>query len=124
MLILNRTRYRCSNNLHAVFWHSALDIEPEISAIGFLTSAVSVWAEIYGRRYGGGVLKMDLGTLARVPVPLASHARGVFEEIDHLLRSVLKQGLGIAERDVTRLQRALRELSAQRVPAARRGSGG
>ena len=83
------------------------------------------------------MLKLDLGTLARVPIPVVDGAERVFRQIDHLLREgresearhradqiVLVEGLGMDERDVRRLQRAQRDLVAQRVPAERRTSGG
>ena len=43
-LILNRTRYPCSNTLHAVTWKPSLPVAPEAVAVGFLTSFVAVWA--------------------------------------------------------------------------------
>jgi adenine-specific DNA-methyltransferase len=137
LLVLNRPRYFCTNTLYAVSWRAGFGVEPEVVAIGFLTSAVSVWAELHGRRYGGGVLKLDLRTLVKVPVPLAVEARGAFEDIDELLRSgreaearaladrvVLVQGLGVQKSDVRRLRRAQGDLTTQRVPPERRANGG
>lgn len=133
LLVLDRPRYRCTNALYAVSWLPKLGIDPSAVAVGFLTSAVSVWAELHGRRYGGGVLKLDLGTLAKVPVPLVAAAAAAFDDIDSLLRRgdeaaaraladlvVLQQGLGGSEKDVRLLRQAQSELAAQRVPGKRR----
>ncbi len=134
LLVLNRADCRCTNALHAVYW-SQTDVSPETAVVGFLTSAVSTWAELHGRRYGGGVLKMEPSTWNRVPVPMVQGTRGNFEELNQLMRSgleaqaraladdlVLRDGLGLQKTDIRRLQRAHAELSAQRRPA-RNGSG-
>lgn len=137
LLVLNRPGYSCTNALYSVRWKPNAPASAELVALGFLTTAVTVWAELHGRRYGGGVLKLDLGTLAKVPVPVVDGAEHVFDDVDRLLREgresearqladqvVLVAGLGMDERDVKRLQRAQRDLVAQRVPAERRPSGG
>lgn len=134
LLVLNRPGYQCTNALYAAYWMS--DTVPEAVAVGFLTSAVSVWAELHGRRYGGGVLKLDLGVLGRALVPVVPTAQRVFTEIDALFRSgrepeareladrvVLIEGCGLAASDVGRLQCARAELVAQRVPAERSNRG-
>lgn len=129
LLVLNRSGYRCSNALHLVRWRELSSASPEAVSVAFLSSLTSVWAEIHGRRYGGGVLKLEPGTLRAIPIPLVSAARGAFQEIDALLRSgreesaraaadeaVLRNGLGISARDIARLQRAQRDLARQRAP--------
>lgn len=129
LLVLNRTPYQCSNALHAVWWRPQSRVTPEAAAVGFLTSAVSVWAELHGRRYGGGVLKLEPGTLNRLPLPLVADSEQAFDEIDGLLRRgreedarsladevVLGAGLGLPEEDIRRLQRARSLLMSQRRP--------
>ena len=134
LLVLNRARYRCSNALHSLRWQPSLAVAPESVAVGFLTSAVSVWAELHGRRYGGGVLKLEPGTLNKVPVPLVPEAEGAFQEIDLLLRSgredearrmadkiVLGEGLRLPQGDIQKLQEARLLLKSQRCPARSNG---
>ena len=129
LLVLNRTSYRCSNALHAVRWHSNGGFMPEAASVSFLTSAVSVWAELHGRRYGGGVLKMEPSTLKRVPLPIVRAAGTNFEELNELMRQgreaearkladnlVLYDGLGLSKRDIQLMQQAGDELLAQRRP--------
>lgn len=116
LLVLNRSGYRCSNALHSVRWHHDLTVAPEVVAVGFLTSLVSVWAELNGRRYGGGVLKVEPGTLNKVPVPLVPDVESAFDELDGLVRAgqedrarmradeiVLADGLNLPKSDVRRL---------------------
>jgi len=132
-LVINRAYCRCTNALHAVYWDQTV-VCPEAAVIGFLTSAVGTWAELHGRRYGGGVLKMEPGTWNRVPVPMVQVAEGSFDELNQLMRCgletearaladelVLRDGLGLPRADIRRLQRAHAELKVQRGPA-RNGS--
>lgn len=134
LLVINSARFRCSNALHAMYWLPEADVEPEAVAIGFLTSAVSVWAELHGRRYGGGVLKTEPGKLVQAPVPMVAEAIDAYDELNGLMRAgreddarlvadrvVLGEGLGLADRDIRSLQRALRDLMSQRIPTRRGG---
>lgn len=121
LLVLNRDVCLNTNAIHSVCWKSSLKIAPEAVAVGFLTSAVSAWAELRGRRYGGGVLKMEPGTLKRLPVPLVDGAEDAFENIDRLLRDgreeearsaaddrVLRKGMELRDLEIA----SLRALSA------------
>ena len=134
LLVLNQAGCRCTNALHAVYWHCGAEASPESIAVGFLTSAVSVWAELHGRRYGGGVLKMEPGTLNQTPVPLFRGAEHAFEDLSRLVRRgresearmladdlVLGGELGLPIVDIRRLQRARSQLMRQRRPS-RNGS--
>ena len=137
LLVLNSAVYQCSNTLHSVKWHTNVTAAPEIIAVGFLTSLVSVWAELHGRRYGGGVLKLEPSTLGKVPVPLVSDAAKAFDELDSLVRTgredlariradeiVLADGLNLPKSDVRRLQQARSLLVSQRCPARNGGARG
>ena len=133
LLVLNQAGCRCTNALHVVNWRG-LEASPVAVAVGFLTSAVGVWAELHGRRYGGGVLKMEPSTWKRVPVPLFQGTEAAFDELNKLVRCrretqaraladdlVLGDRLGLPKKDIRRLQRAHAELMAQRHPT-RNGS--
>ena len=130
LLSLNRTSYRCSNTLHSVRWKPDLSVSPEAVVVGFLTSVVAVWAELFGRRYGGGVLKIEPGTLNSIPIPVVSGADDVFDDVDQLLRRgmedearrladerVLRDGLGLMRGHLRTLSRARTQLRTQRRPA-------
>ncbi|MCE2432148.1 MAG: N-6 DNA methylase [Candidatus Latescibacteria bacterium] len=129
LLVLNEAGCRCTNALHAMYWHCRSDALPPAIAVGFLTSAVSVWAELHGRRYGGGVLKMEPGTLNRTPVPIVQSAEDAFDELNKLIRNgreaearkraddlVLGDQLGLPKKDIQRLQQAHAQLMTQRRP--------
>ena len=129
LLVLNRAGCQCTNALHAMYWHCRSDASPPAIAVGFLTSAVSVWAELHGRRYGGGVLKMEPGTLNRTPVPIVQDAEDAFDELNKLIRDgretearkraddlVLGDLLGLPKKDIKRLQQAHIQLMTQRRP--------
>ncbi len=132
MLVLNRGAVLNSNTVHSVHWTSDLDVAPEAVAVGFLTSAVSAWAELHGRRYGGGILKMEPGSLKRLPVPIVDGGEDEFKSIDRLLREgreeearsaaderILRRGLGLGEREIANLQALRTDLMEWRRPSRR-----
>ena len=129
LIVLNRAGCQCTNALHAMSLHCKSDASLPAIAVGFLTSAVSVWAELHGRRYGGGVLKMEPGTLNKTPVPMVQSAEDAFDELNKLIRDgretearkraddlVLGDQLGLPEKDIKRLQDARDLLMTQRRP--------
>ena len=130
LLIVNQARCQCTNALHALYMQRNCDIAPRDVALGFLTSAVSVWAELHGRRYGGGVLKMEPGTLSKTPVPIIRGVESEFDELDKLIRNgseglarslsddlILRGELGLSKKDVLCMQAAQNQLMEQRRPA-------
>ena len=130
LLVLNRGECLNTNALHSVSWKTDSAVTPEAVAVGFLTSAVSTWAELRGRRYGGGVLKIEPGTLKRIPVPLIAGADDVFQKLDRLLREgreeearrmaderVLREGLGLKDREVDILNQVRNDLMEWRRPS-------
>lgn len=129
LLVLNRGTFRCTNTLYAARWSSNCDVPPEVVAVGFMTTFVALWSELNGRRYGGGVLKLDLTTLCKLPVPIVSEAITAFGFVDEALRLgdeeaarafaddvVLRHGLGVSPACIQMMRDALRELTRQRVP--------
>lgn len=129
LLVLNRTSYRCTNTLYAVRFKAGNEVCPECIALGFLTTFVALWAELEGRRYGGGVLKLDLRALAELPVPVAPECDPAFAEANHALRegdedrarqiadnAVLRDGFGLSEGVIDTLRSAHQDLVRQRIP--------
>jgi len=127
LLVLNQARVWCTNALHAVWWKGHVD--PTTVAVSFLTTLTAAYAEMYGRRYGGGVLKVEPGLLIHLPIPLIPLAPGTFEEIDCLLREgreregriladrvILQEGLDLTAGDILRLRSMITELAASRMP--------
>lgn len=129
LLVLNRTACRCTNALYAATWKAECDVSPEVVAVGFMTTFVALWSELHGRRYGGGVLKLDLTTLGKLPVPIVAEAASAFRPLNEALRrgderaaraladeAVLRDGLGMARAEITLMRDALAELTRQRMP--------
>ena len=130
LLVLNEAECLNSNAIHSVNWKSDLRVQAEAAAVGFLTSAVSAWAELKGRRYGGGVLKLEPGTLKRIPVPLVQGAEDIFVDVDRQLRDgqeeearrladerVLRQGLDVEDQEIERLRLVRSQLMEWRRPS-------
>lgn len=131
-LVLNQGKFHCTNGLYAAWWRPKCRVPPEVVALGFLTTLVALWSEVNGRRYGGGVLKLDLTTLGSLPVPIVPGDPAAFQLVDEALRRgdeaaaraladdvVLCQGLGISEADLRLMREALAELTRQRIPKSR-----
>lgn len=129
LLVLNRTKFRCTNALYSATWNAECDVPSEVVAVGFMTTFVALWSEVHGRRYGGGVLKLDLTTLGKLPVPIVLEAAGIFGQVNEALRrgeegaaraladdAVLRDGLGMSRSDVTLMRDALMDLTRQRMP--------
>jgi len=92
-------------------------------------------AELSGRRYGGGVLKLEPRAAARLPVIRGLPAE-LLEDLDEISRTegraaavrhadevILRRALNLDKSDVAALATAASELAAARLPrAVRRGS--
>jgi adenine-specific DNA-methyltransferase len=127
LLILNPARWRTTNTLHAIRFRSA--VKPRAVAMGVLTTVASLAAELQGRRYGGGVLKMEPSSWRGLPIPLVDQAAEAFEDADRLLRQgreeearrladrvVLIEGLGLAPATLEDLRRQVSRLASWRRP--------
>ena len=135
LLVLNRGECQNSNAVHSLTWKKRCGGYTGSRGRWFLTSAVSAWAELRGRRYGGGVLKIEPGTLKTMPVPLAEGSEDVFRDLDLLLRRgeeekarraaderVLRDGLGLGNHEIGILRRTRSKLMEWRRPS--RGDNG
>lgn len=88
-LVVNQARATHTNTIHGVFLHDEVLAEP--LAVAWLNSATLLSAEIEGRSYGGGVLKMEPGEavnvlVPRLTAPLVKRLRGELSRIDALVR--------------------------------------
>ena len=130
LLVINRAGCRNTNAIHSVTWRPDFAGDPRAVAVGFMTSAVSAWAELSGRRYGGGVLKIEPGTLKGAPVPVVDGADDAFDVLDCALREgreqearqiaddrVLREGLGFSAQQVECLRLASSQLMDWRRPS-------
>lgn len=108
--------------------------EPAAMAAAFYSSLTMLSAELVGRSYGGGVLKLEPSEAERlvIAVPAAGYAR-MLDDVDGLVRArryddvqdlvdraVLCDGLGVAGEDVGLLRGAVNRLRGRRRSRARR----
>ncbi len=136
-LVINRTRATCSNTLLAVNLDGIpAAIRPAFVA-SFYNSATMLSAERVGRRYGGGVLKLEPSEADRLLVPglsLIAQNPGLgaaLSQIDSLLRgrrfdealalgdsAILEGVCGLPNDQVSRLRQAVRIRRAARESEA------
>lgn len=135
-LALNKAGFTCSNNLHAVEFLGLPAALHERFVFGFCNTATRLSAESVGRRYGGGVLKLEPSEAGRVLVPTQKTLAAVrkssalLKSVDTLLRTgrvreaskladeeVLTGVIGLSADDVLTLA-----CSADRRLAARKGA--
>jgi adenine-specific DNA-methyltransferase len=100
LLLLDGT-ITCSNTLHRV-WLPNLDItQRKLIALSLLTTFSQLSAEIEGRSYGGGVLKIEPSDARRLRLSIPDELSGA--SVDHLFDladSLLKVGQYDRARDV------------------------
>jgi adenine-specific DNA-methyltransferase len=116
-LVLNEAAALSTNTLHGLYLR-----DPRRArglAAGFLNSLTLLSAELVGRSYGGGVLKLEPTEAQALLLPPLSGIGRKLEQLDRLLR---EEGLGavLAITDRLLLREAL-GLSADEVSALREG---
>ncbi|MDP6957511.1 MAG: N-6 DNA methylase [Planctomycetota bacterium] len=93
---LVKRRLRCSanmanaqstNNVHRIYLENSLHSKREVILTSWLNAITSVAAELSGRIYGGGVLKLELGVVKTLPVPAPDCLINIStQEIDQALK--------------------------------------
>lgn len=130
-LVVNLAGATSTNGVHRLWWRS-MDRSLADAVVGSWTSAFRVSAEISGRHYGGGVLKLEPGEAKRMQVPIVSGAGALLPELDRLIRSgdekgantladsaVLEKGMGLDVQDVQSLRSAALALASARKVSSR-----
>lgn len=117
-LVSNEAGALNTNTVHGVRLHNGTD--PRGLAASFYTSLTLLSAELVGRSYGGGVLKLEPTEAEKLVLarPSREHSRFI-DDVDRLLRSrqheelqtlvdqkVLIEGLGVAPTEVAALRAA------------------
>jgi hypothetical protein len=104
--------------------------EPYRFAAGFANAVTLMGIELLGRVYGGGVLKIEPGDSARIPVPPVLPPEGLADQMDGLLREGrerealelssgwLVRSLGLSSRRLSAVQRGYRLLRDARMGSA------
>lgn len=125
-LVLNSGGSTSTNAIHRIRWKPAC-ISPEGLALSSWTTLTRLAAEIYGRHYGGGILKLELQDAERLLLVDARFPTLAREELDDLVRRcrfrdayrladqrVLREKLGLSAGEVCCLTAAADYLHARR----------
>lgn len=125
-LVVNLSGATCTNSIHRVWLRPGSPAAAEL-AVGSWTSACRLSAELVGRSYGAGVLKLEVSEANELHLPLfpgaGEHLAAIERALEHGGRSaarreadrlVLQRGLGVTARDVRRLSDAADALQRRR----------
>lgn len=126
-LTLNEAGTTCTNAIHRVYWRDR-SVDGAAVAVASWCSLFSFSAEMLGRSYGGGVLKLEPGEAVRLPIPVVPAAARLATRVDKLARRgqteeaialadqvILMDGFGLNERDITTIRVATAELANRRI---------
>ncbi|MBM3241827.1 hypothetical protein FJZ31_36615 [Candidatus Poribacteria bacterium] len=129
-LVINQSQYTCTNNILRLLWKEARPGEDWIRlALGTLSTLSQLSAELVGRSYGGGVLKLEPKELARLAVPLVpvEVSEELARKVDSLLRknkaseatdavdsALLNSDIGLNTTKVEHLRKARNQLFLRR----------
>lgn len=131
-LVTNEVGALSTNTVHGARLRNGA--EPAALTAAFYSSLTMLSAELVGRSYGGGVLKLEPSEAESlvVAVPAARYAR-MLDDVDRLVRArryedlqdlvdrvVLCDGLGVVGEDVGLLRGAVNRLRGRRRARARR----
>ena len=97
-------------------------------AAAFLNSFTLALGEITGRSYGGGVLTFEPGEIRKLKIPMTGADRLDLEQIDRWIREdkiyetldytdqiLLKEGLGLSDREIVLLRGIWEKLRDRRI---------
>lgn len=138
-LVANSARVAHLNSVHGVTLHAAVrDAGRELLPLAALNSVTLLGAELVGRAYGGGMLKLEPGEATRLPLPspqvvddaadelrslrpqLAGHLRGGrLEEAVRRVDAVLRPRLGLDRAAVAAMRAGRDHLFGRRVARGR-----
>jgi hypothetical protein len=125
-LVVNEARVLHTNTLHGARVVDAH--QPAVLAASFYNSLTMLSAELVGRSYGGGVLKLEPSEAEALLVPRPTpEVKALLPEVDRLIRArnldgaldlidpvVLGSGLGLTGDDIAALRSGAERLRARR----------
>jgi adenine-specific DNA-methyltransferase len=119
-LIVNKSNYTCTNNIIKLSWKSRRPTSDWTRlALGTLSTLCQLSAELVGRSYGGGVLKLEPTELTRLAIPLlpADVIGSLADQVDGLIRqNNLKEATDVVDEALMTVNP---NLSAQRLELLR-----
>lgn len=129
-LIVNQSSYTCTNNIFKLSWKEERPASDWIRlALGTLSSLSQLSAELVGRSYGGGVLKLEPKDLRQLAVPILplEVTEALAEQVDRHIRgnridaateavdvALIASNSQLSETDIELLRAARRKLFLRR----------
>lgn len=92
-IVLNSAQINCTNTVHRLFFKAGVSIETQkLAAISLSTTFSQLSAELEGRNYGSGVLKIEPSEAKRIALVLPDHLTkgeitAAFDQFDACLRT-------------------------------------
>jgi adenine-specific DNA methylase len=136
-LILNVAKTTCTNSVHRIFFNNNIStVEMRAAAISVLSTYSQLSAEVEGRTYGVGALKLEPSDAKRIKIILPrklsmQEVKDTFKQIDRLTREgkrneattvadAFVMGRGSSNKKILdALRRALQECRKRRYEAAK-----
>ena len=125
-ITLNNAGATSTNGVHRLWWRSN-DTEIEDAVAGTWTSLFRLGAELVGRHYGGGVLKLEPADARCLLIPVVDGAGGFLPQLDSMVRQhgilaalefaddlILHRGLGVDTPTLGLLRSAAKSLAIKR----------
>ena len=108
----NHARAACLNSVHGITFYEGLrDVGMEAMPLLSLSSITQLSAEVYGRSYGGGILKLEPREASKIVVVAPEQALGFKDELKTINKAVAGVLSSGARDDATRyVDKALSEL--------------
>ncbi len=123
---MNSAGISSTNGVHGLTWLSD-SLKLRDGVLGTWTSLHRLAAELVGRHYGGGVLKLEPSDARRMPLAVSPNEEGALLEVDAVFRErggqaamdradsiVLQAGLGISKKDCTVMREQAEDLMRYR----------
>lgn len=133
-LVVNASGVLCTNAIHRLFWkRDKIKNKAKLIALSFASTLGALSAELQGRSYGGGVLKLEPGPARRLLVALplldqkkVTHAfksavrlatEGKWKDVRRTADElILKKGIKMSREELIQLRRVLTRVRALRMP--------
>jgi len=125
-LVINEAQATCTNTIHRVWLHPETKLSPESIAAASWTTLYRLSAELQGRSYGGGVLKLEPNGATGLCIP-ALTVPGLLDEIEKAFRTgghaaaqriadkhLLAKRLGVTKPELAILRKAAARLEVLR----------
>ena len=84
----NMAKAQSTNNVHRIYLQPSLQKQKKTILTSWLNAITVVAAELSGRIYGGGILKLELGVVKTLPIPDPERLHNIpTQDIDKALRN-------------------------------------